>query len=306
MSVKGKMRILDNYSDQQERELKQRLTKAYKRALEETTQEFSKVYQKYATGGKLTYTEMQKYGRLENLMQGIRKRFYELYEGNESIIVENLENLFERNYYYTGYIMETEAQMKLAFSMLDDEAIKRAIMNPISGLTLPERLEKNRDQIIIKTREELTQGLIKGESYDKQAKRIKDVYEGDINKAQTIVQTENNRVRNEAKQASYDHAKKKGLNFDKVWVATLDKDTRMEHAMLDGKKADEDGFFHMSGAKAEYPGGFGVARLDINCRCTTRVEFKNLPPESRKARESGQNKIIDYTTYENWKENRVF
>lgn len=43
---------------------------------------------------------------------------------------------------------------------------------------------------------------------------------------------------------------------------------RDAHAKLNMAVRGDDGYWRVNGAKAEHPGGFGVASLDINCRCT--------------------------------------
>jgi SPP1 gp7 family putative phage head morphogenesis protein len=156
--------------------------------------------------------------------------------------------------------------------------------------------------IITKTREQLTQGLIQGESIQKMGKRIKDIYEGDTQKALRIAQTETNRVRNAGKEAGYQRAAAKGIMFKKVWVSALDSRTRDTHKKLDGMAANKDGYFVLGRFKALHPGGFGVAEMDINCRCTTRAELQGFEPSVRRAKGEG---IIDYASYEDWQKERV-
>jgi HK97 family phage portal protein len=56
--------------------------------------------------------------------------------------------------------------------------------------------------------------------------------------------------------------------FTKTWLSERDDDVREHHRAMDGQRADEDGYFTSSnGDKARYPGGFGIASQDINCRC---------------------------------------
>ncbi len=58
------------------------------------------------------------------------------------------------------------------------------------------------------------------------------------------------------------------FEFQKSWLSERDDDVRDDHRKMDGQIADEDGFFTApNGKKAQYPGGFGVAEQDINCRC---------------------------------------
>ena len=53
--------------------------------------------------------------------------------------------------------------------------------------------------------------------------------------------------------------------YDKVWISRSDSATRMEHKAMNGKVADEDGYFDSPKGKILGP------PLDYNCRCT--VEF---------------------------------
>lgn len=55
----------------------------------------------------------------------------------------------------------------------------------------------------------------------------------------------------------------------KEWLAVSDKHTRDTHASLNGTIVDvDDPFISKSGALAMFPGDFGVAEEDVNCRCT--------------------------------------
>jgi hypothetical protein len=67
------------------------------------------------------------------------------------------------------------------------------------------------------------------------------------------------------------------------WVATFDGRTRDAHLSLNGQEVKVDQPFTYNGKTAMYPGGFGDAALDANCRCTTMmgqpVEPKGVSPE---------------------------
>jgi SPP1 gp7 family putative phage head morphogenesis protein len=293
---------LDTLTDKKEQQMNKELIKIYQRSLKDTRSELAKIYEQYSVDGVLDYATMQKYNRLAGLEASITEVLKESYNEIGRVLTANLTDIYTTNYLYTGFILETMSQTKLAYALLPTEAIKKAIQNPISGLTLNQRLQKNRTEIILKTREQLTQGLIQGESIQKMSKRIKDLYENDTTKSLRIAQTETNRVRNEGKDVSYDKAKAKGVNFTRVWVSSLDSRTRDTHKKLDGTKQNKDGYFVIGRYRAKYPGGFGVAEMDINCRCTTRAEFKGFEPTVRRARGEG---IIDYKTYDDWYNDRV-
>ena len=303
LSLEKKAKQLVKLTDKQEKALIRQLQKQYSTSLIETRKAISEAYSKYSDDGILTYAEMQKYNRLVALEKNIVDELNSLYADTGKELRLTLSNMYQDSYLFTGFSLETEAQQKLAFSLLPKEQIAEAIQNPISGLTLNERLINNRRQIIIKTREQLTQGLIQGESISKMARRIKDVYEGDLNKSVRIARTETNRVRNAGTIRAYEKAEAMGLEFDRVWVATLDSRTRDSHGALDGQKADKDGLFHINGLSTKAPGQFGVASEDINCRCTTRAKLKNIDSiEERRIK--GEDEPVPYKTYNEWLESK--
>ena len=294
---------LDLMTARQETKLNNELIKAYQQTLKEVRSQVALMYEKFGGQGVLDYPTMMKYNRLSALEGSIVEQLTKLYAETGKALNKNLTKMFVTNYLYTGYLIETATQAKLGFMMLSDEVIKKSIQNPISGLSLNQRLGKNRNEIILKMKEQLTQGLIQGESIDKMGKRIKGLLEGDTTKALRIAQTETNRVRNEGKEKGYDKAKTMGIRFNKVWMSTLDSRTRDNHRKLDGMYADKDGYFKVGRFKALHPGGFGAAEMDCNCRCTSRAELVGYGPEKRKDNET--KKIIDYETYEDWKKERV-
>jgi len=62
-------------------------------------------------------------------------------------------------------------------------------------------------------------------------------------------------------------AKEGGADIVKQWDSTLDRRTRPEHQSLDGQVKEVDEPFEVDGMEADAPGGFGIAHMDINCRC---------------------------------------
>ncbi len=85
--------------------------------------------------------------------------------------------------------------------------------------------------------------------------------------AYRIARTEGHRITNAATFDAQLKAKDSGADIVKQWDAALDKRTRPHHAQLDGQIREIDKPFEVAGRKAMYPGGFGVAGEDINCRC---------------------------------------
>lgn len=84
-----------------------------------------------------------------------------------------------------------------------------------------------------------------------------------------------------------------------VWDATLDRETRPSHGMMDGKKRNADGFFDGPGKyRTPYPGWQGLPPEEREgCRCTLRFELQGYRPQVRRTREDG---VIPYTTWVKW------
>ena len=79
-----------------------------------------------------------------------------------------------------------------------------------------------------------------------------------------VLDTDVHRIYNAAK---YNGAKRGGATF-KTWRTMLDPKVREAHDYLEGVKVGiDDEFYTYTGDSAQYPGGFGVPELDINCRC---------------------------------------
>ncbi|MDW7673188.1 MAG: phage minor head protein [Bacillota bacterium] len=283
-------------------EVAKEIVQAYARSLKKIRAELAVIYAKYGIDSKITWSEMQKYNRMANLEKQVIAELKTLTGKNAQSLKKGLAGIYEESFYRTAFSLESAVQTKLAYGLINPKVIQASIQNPISGLTLNERLAKNRNDIIIRIRQELTQGLIQGESYQRMAKRFKDALENDAVKAVRVAKTEGHRVQQEGLAQSLEHAENQGLRTRKRWVSTLDSKTRDSHQALDGKAADKDGYFRIRGRAAQYPGGFGVAEEDINCRCTIRIEIVGFETTTRRVRGEG---VIPYTTYNEWKKNRI-
>jgi hypothetical protein len=302
MSLKKNLKKIDGVISNLNTQTEKALIQAYAKSLKDIRAQLAEIYAKYTTAGSLTYADMAKYGRLESLLGEINAQLKDLTGKSAKEIKSLQEQVYSESYYRTAFAIEFEAQAKLRYVLLNPKVIEASVQNPISGLTLNKRLLKNKADIIIKTREQITQGLIKGEGYVVTARRLKDVYENDLAKQIRIVRTESHRNQNQGILDSFGHANDLGVKTVKVWEATLDSKTRDSHQDMDGQKVDiDEPFIFKSGDNAgqevEAPGLSGIAEEDINCRCVVREEIVGYEPEIRGARDEGN---IPYVTYEEW------
>ena len=288
-------RALENREKAQLREI----LKEYKYTKDEVNKLLLELDKKY----KLEYEQLIKYNRLDKVEEEITKEIGKLTSKNAVKTTAALKQQYEEAYYRTAFIAERTAQVKLRYTILNPNTIKRAIENPLDRVGWKTRNRENQQRLARQVKEQIVQGLIQGKAYRDIAEDITDRFDVGATNIDRIVRTETHRVQNQGRHDSFDHAEKMGVQIKKIWVATLDDRVRDRHAFLDGKEADKDGLFYADGFAAEYPGGFGDPANDINCRCTIRAEIVGYEPEVRRIRE--EKDVVPYKTYEEWKGKRL-
>ena len=305
MSLDDKFKQGEKAAEKLTNQAEKELNKAYRESLKEIRAELALAYEKYAVAGALVMSEMMKYGRLVKMDKAIADIIKSVTFSDVKITKMSIRDIFSESYYRSAWALETGAEVSLGFTLLKPEAVEAAILNPLDRITWPERVKDNARILNRQIREEITRGIILGYSYDKTARAVKERLDIGASKAIRIVQTETHRAQSQGTQAAFERAAAKGLVFKRVWVATLDGRTRDRHRTLDGQKVDVDQPFEYGGMTAMYPGGFGIASMDINCRCTVRAEIEGMEPKLRRARDekTGKNVVISNTTYQEWYNN---
>lgn len=167
------------------------------------------------------------------------------------------------------------------------EIVKRAVENPINGLTLDDILERSRKEVIYDIKREIGLGLSNGDRYSTMAKRITERVDMDYKKAVTIARTESHRVREAGFHdagTDINEALKGGttsMRMFKTWITMKDervrKSNKANHRKMDGVSIPLDEEFNLGrGIKAQAPSQSGDAANDINCRCFLKYELKEV------------------------------
>lgn len=116
---------------------------------------------------------------------------------------------------------------------------------------------------------ELTQGIIKGESIPKIAKRLEKVTGMESRYAVTNARTMCTSAENKARLDGMEDAQEQGVEMLKEWMATNDNRTRDWHADLDGETAEIDEPFENEYGEIMYPGDPSADPANTyNCRCS--------------------------------------
>ncbi len=308
MTEKEKYEQLTLFMLNEEKTIQNELIKSYEVAYKEIKTSL----QHYINmgDGNLSKADMFKYNRYENLLKEIESILGSI----EHYDLNNLDKFvfknYEHTYHYSGYILETEYQKKLSFSVLNENRIKKSIENPLAKISLQNNSEVVKQQL----KQVITQSIVKGDGMRKVSENMKKVLDKNANNVFRIYQTETTRINNQANLDSMKHAKNKGLELRKKWVSTLDKKTRTSHQKLDGEVRNLDETFSND---LMYPGDpKGEAKDVINCRCTMITVLKGFENvySHRRARQLKVEKEIDgkkethyknekikYKNYEEWK-----
>lgn len=284
--------------DSIQNEYERKLTRNYRVALDAIRVDLSKLYEKYATDGVLTYAEMSKYNRLKGLHDQVVEIMGPVFSKNGKLVDKLTRVQYEEAFYRNAWAIDQQAGVNLKWGLLNTDTVEAAVNGGKWRALHDIAIKDARGLTVDAIDRVITQGLIKGESYPKMARTLKDVFAKKTYEYLRIARTEGQRAATMGTQANYDKAGRLGIEFDEVWVASLDDRTRPEHGALDGVAKDEEhGGWYLAGEWVAGPVQHSDPAQSINCRCTTRAQIKEYPPEVRRIRGEG---VQPYKTYKQW------
>lgn len=283
--------------------------KRYYRELMTDLQEFLGVeYSKLAQDDKLTYEILQGKGEYARFLEEVERRINTFTPKAAKEIRDVVQLTYKAAYEGMVSAVEKSTDIESLKNNLKGlkgtkpEVIKRAVENPISGLTLNDTLEKNRKEVIYDIKQQIGIGLSQGDRMSTMSRRISEQVDMDYRKATRIVRTETHRVREMGYQDSAEEINQILKNSDsdivmvKIWKTMKDERVRPQrkaykrkagvkarkkftaglrsslngpnHVKMEGQIVLVDELFDLGGGvKAIAPGQSGVAGHDINCRC---------------------------------------
>lgn len=173
-----------------------------------------------------------------------------------------MDEVFQKNIEKWGTLaLESVGVTGVSFDMLNPVVLQH--LQHLAGEQLTGRVDFTTREAL---RDTLAEGVRAGESSKLLAQRVSDVF-GDASdfRAMNIARTEVVHSSNFATFTAYDVAE---IVERKQWVATPDDNTRDEHRALNGQIRNLRDPFDIAGMRAMYPGAFGIASMDCQCRCT--------------------------------------
>ncbi|MBD1223282.1 phage minor head protein [Virgibacillus halodenitrificans] len=272
--------FLDELAQQTESEVEE----VFNKRLQTILNQVARMCAKYADKeGELSWTDVNRYNRLAKELQRINQELTNAYKEIIETIQESTEYIYLEGYMRNMYLYEMTTDQAMRVSLPSMQLIRKIIKNPIAKLTLPETLTPHRNEIVRRINIEISQGIQAGEGYAVMAKRLENAVKFSQNKARTVVRTETGRVRSISGEKAEEQAKKY-VEITGVWLSALDLRVRHAHRELDGKETDEEGYFHYRTWKAKGPHLWGIASMDINCRCVKLRKINGMLPEYRRGR----------------------
>lgn len=273
--------------EHREKGAEKEIRKTYQELLKDLRHYLADEYTRYAEDDQLTYEILQRHGAYARFLEEVEQKINDISSEVRRTIRSTVEQTYE--YTYNGMVdcvkkAVADPAITAGLKACTPDVIRKAVENPVSKLTLNDRLEKHRKEIVYDIKQNITVGLMNGDRYSTMANRIKQSVDGDYKKAIRIARTETHRVReagNHDAARSVDEILKtgeSGMRMAKTWKTMKDervrpakakgKNRKYDHRKMDGVTvlADEE-FTLPSGAKTVAPGQSGVAGEDINCRC---------------------------------------
>lgn len=311
---------LRRIAEHREKGAEREIQRIYQELLKDLQQFLGVEYARLAEDDRLTYEILQSKGEYARFLEEVEQRLNTLTpQASEEIqaVVEAVYGLAYQGMVDAVQKSKTPQALKQLLKGLTGvtpEIVKRAVENPISGLTLKDTLEKNRKEIIYNIKREIGVGLTQGDRMSTMAKRIEKQVDKDYRKAMTITRTEVHRVREGGFLDSAMEIEKtfqqsgSGIRMTKTWGTALDERVRPQrkaykrkagakvrkkytaglrsylggpnHVKMEGVTVGVEEMFDLGdGVKTAAPGQSGVAGHDINCRCNLEYDLE-IPDET--------------------------
>lgn len=290
---------------------------AYKAVLDNLREFIGSEYAQLAEDDALTYEILQRKGEYARFLEEVENRVNWVTPEVSKEIKTLTEEMYKLS--YEGMVSAVEkatsgkelAEQLKGLKAVSPEVIKKAVENPVSGLTLSDTLEKNRKDIIYDIKRNIGVGLANGDRMSTMAKRIKESVDQDYRKAIRIARTEAHRVREaghgESAKEIDGALKDSGVSMVmmKTWRSMKDsrvrKNNKANHVKLDGVQIPIDEEFDLGhGVKTKEPGNSGDAANDVHCRCYLSYDLVEIVTEKDLTAEDFKGKLM-----KNWNEEFV-
>jgi hypothetical protein len=284
----------------------QQLLLAYSESLKVIRDDVTQILTKIEKKIPLTYAEVAKFNRLENLEKSITSEMSKLGLKTKAIIRKSAGTAYTDSWLRHQFSLENEIGIKLNFGKLNPDFVKSRINIPLSGENFSQTIGRVTNEAASKIKRSVTQALIQGKSIVDIREAITENLNGNARRALTVARTETLRAMSQGHLDAFDRAEDLGVKQRKIWIATMDARTRPDHFAMDGIAANDEGIFTFpDGVQTEAPHLSGAAHQDINCRCDFLVEIVDLPADVEQRVQTGGGGLVKFDSFDKWKAYRV-
>lgn len=247
----------------------QRIERQYRNALRDIEDRIRMLQSDELTQSRIYQIQYQK--ALRGQVAGILDKLH----GDEyATIQEYLHDSYQDGYIGTMYSIHGQG-IPLIVPLDQDAAVKAILTDSKISEGLYNSIGVDVQHLKKTISNEITRGIASNLPFADIARNIKNRTRAPLSRAKTIVRTEAHRISQAAAADAREAAKERGCDVVKQWDSTLDSGTRPSHKRLDGQIRETDKPFEISDTKkAMYPGDFGYAEEDCNCRCVALTRAK--------------------------------
>lgn len=246
-----------------EKEVVKNLEKQYQAALRQINEKIRILQSDELTQSRIYQLQYQK--ALKGQVQAIVEK---LHGDNYSTLQQYLHDCYTDAFIGTMYDIHGQG-MPLILPIDQNAAVKAILTDSKIKDSLYESLGVDAQKLKKTISSEITRGIASNLSYSEIARNISNVSKAPLSRAKAIAYTEGHRIQQASTYDAQQEAISKGANVVKQWDSTLDGATRPTHRHLDGQIREVDEPFEADGKQAMYPGDFGRAEEDCNCRCVS-------------------------------------
>ena len=256
------------WTDAQISEIERELKRYYQKAYDDIAKRMKDILEKMDLRKDMTpselYEESMRYNRLESIEKQLSDSLKSVNSEAVRIVNGKMVNVYQANYNWQS------GQLGGVVPLINKEVIKSILSKQVSPFKmLAVNNLKDRALLESKLTNQLTSGIIQGDSIGDIARRIRSVYESNLSDSIRIARTETTKVESDARMNVGKEAENMGFKVYKKWIATEDERTRPAHHHADGQIVPLDQPFDVGGEKLMYPGDdSGSGWNVINCRCT--------------------------------------
>ena len=217
--------------------------------------------------------------RFQALRDKIAQRMTKANEVATAYVNDSTPGIYSLNRNYAAYTVEKVAG-NVGFTLWDESTVKRLISEEPDLMPYYPKARAVKRGIDLKWGKQqitkaVTQGILQGRSVGKIATDLQ-ARVAEMNRASAVraARTAVTGAQNGGRMDTYLSARRKGIEIQKEWVATLDSRTRHSHRRLDGEVVDYNEEFSNG---CRYPGDPRGKPAEVyNCRCTMIAKVKGV------------------------------